>query len=153
MDLDEIQKLLELLKDHDVSSFKYKGDDFSLNLNLGPVGVVQQVMAAAPVAAPAAPASAPVAAAAPAASAPAASTTAITIESPMVGTFYAAPNPDSPAYVKVGDKVSKGDVLCIVEAMKLFNEIESEHSGTIVEVCVDTGVAVQFGQALFKIEP
>ncbi|MBM6617337.1 acetyl-CoA carboxylase biotin carboxyl carrier protein [Bacillus suaedaesalsae] len=75
------------------------------------------------------------------------------IVSPMVGTFYASPNPDSPAYVKVGDKVGKESVVCIVEAMKLFNEIEAEVSGQIVEVLVENGQLVEYGQPLFLVKP
>ena len=75
------------------------------------------------------------------------------IESPMVGTYYEAPSPDSPPYVRQGDRVSKGQVVCIVEAMKLLNEIESEVSGTVVRVAVENAQAVEFGQALFMVEP
>lgn len=74
------------------------------------------------------------------------------ISSPIVGTFYAAPSPDADPYVKVGDKVRKGDVLCIVEAMKIMNEIESEHSGTIVKILGENAKPVEFGQTLFLIE-
>ena len=77
----------------------------------------------------------------------------VPIESPMVGTYYEAPSPDSPPYVRQGDRVSKGQVVCIVEAMKLLNEIESEVSGTIVRVAVENAQAVEFGQALFMVEP
>ena len=71
----------------------------------------------------------------------------------MVGTFYSAPSPDQPAFCKVGDTVSKGQTLCIIEAMKLMNEIEAEVSGTVVEMLVENGQPVQFGQVLFKIDP
>ena len=74
------------------------------------------------------------------------------VKSPMVGTFYSKPSPDAKEYVKVGDKVSKGDVLCIVEAMKLMNEIESEFDGKIIEICVKDGEAVEYGKPLFVIE-
>ncbi|MEA3409768.1 MAG: acetyl-CoA carboxylase biotin carboxyl carrier protein, partial [Candidatus Eisenbacteria bacterium] len=77
----------------------------------------------------------------------------VPIASPMVGTFYSAPSPESPAYVRQGDRVSKGQVVCIVEAMKLLNEIESEVSGTVVRVAVENAQAVEFGQALFMVEP
>ena len=73
------------------------------------------------------------------------------VKSPMVGTFYSKPSPDAKEYVKVGDKVSKGDVLCIVEAMKLMNEIESEFDGEIIEIMVKDGEAVEYGKPLFKI--
>jgi acetyl-CoA carboxylase biotin carboxyl carrier protein len=74
------------------------------------------------------------------------------ITSPFVGTFYAAPSPDSPAYVKTGDRVKKGQILCIVEAMKLMNEIESEFDGVVAEILVDNAQPVEFGQKLFRIE-
>lgn len=81
------------------------------------------------------------------------SSTAVTIKSPIVGTFYAAPNPESPDFVKVGDTVKKGDVLCIVEAMKIMNEIESEHSGKITKILVSNAQPIEFDQPLFIIEP
>lgn len=77
----------------------------------------------------------------------------ITFKSPIVGTFYRSPGPDKDAFVKVGDEVSQGDVLCIIEAMKLFNEIESEHSGKIVKILVEDASPVEFDQPLFLIEP
>lgn len=92
------------------------------------------------------------AAAAPVA-APAASTSAIEIKSPMVGTYYASSSPDSPPYVSVGDKVTSGQVICIVEAMKLMNEIEAEVSGRVVKILAQNGKPVEFGQVLFLIEP
>jgi acetyl-CoA carboxylase biotin carboxyl carrier protein len=75
------------------------------------------------------------------------------VTSPMVGTFYRAPAPDAPAYVEVGDRVAKGQTLCILEAMKLMNELESEVSGTIREICADNAEPVEFGQVLFRIDP
>ena|SRR5688572_2312614 len=87
----------------------------------------------------------------PAAAATAADDKAHAVTSPFVGTFYRKPNPDSPAYVSMGDKVSKGQVLCIVEAMKLMNEIEADASGTIVGILVEDGASVEYGQALFRI--
>jgi len=151
MDLDRIEALLKLLADHDVSEFAFKDDESSIRLRLGPI--VESI--AAPVAYQAhAVAPAPAAAAA-AESAPAVAedTSLATVDSPMVGTFYRSPSPDSPAFVEVGDTVHKGKTLCIVEAMKLMNEIETEVSGTIVEILIENGQPVQFGQALFKIRP
>lgn len=114
-------------------------------------------VAAAPVIAPPAPAPAPPPAAAPqkpapAAEAPAAKKTA-EIKSPMIGTFYRSGKPDSPPLVSVGDKVTKGQTVCIIEAMKLFNEIESEVSGTIVKVMVENASPVEYDQVLFVVEP
>ena len=73
------------------------------------------------------------------------------VKAPLVGVFYAAPSPEEDVYVKVGDRVNKGDVLCVIEAMKMFNEIKAETSGTIAEICVDNGNVVEYGQTLFKI--
>ncbi|MCU0689003.1 MAG: acetyl-CoA carboxylase biotin carboxyl carrier protein, partial [Phycisphaerales bacterium] len=113
-----------------------------------PVAASAPVAAAAP-AAPAAPA------AAPAAKATGGDDTAglVAVTSPMVGTFYASPNPDSPAFVSVGSKVSAGTTVCLVEAMKVFNEIKAESSGTIERVLVQSGAAVEYGQKLFLIRP
>lgn len=77
----------------------------------------------------------------------------VEIESPMVGTFYRAPAPDAPPYVEVGDRVSKGQTLCILEAMKLMNELEAEVSGTVREICIGNGEPVEYGQVLFRIDP
>jgi acetyl-CoA carboxylase biotin carboxyl carrier protein len=114
----------------------------------------------APTAAPAAPVAAPAPAGAPAAAAPAEASQPETpkenlleITSPMVGTFYAAPSPDSEAYVKVGTDVNDESVVCIVEAMKVMNEIKAECSGTIAEVCVKNAEPVEFGQVLFRVKP
>ena len=144
MDLERIEALLELLTKYDVGEFAYKDADYSMKLRLGAV----QVAMAAPMAM-----AAPVAAAAgaPAAEDDSDGEDLTLVESPMVGTFYGAPNPDSPAFVKVGDTVTVGQTLCIVEAMKLMNEIESEVSGTIVAILAEDGKPVQFGQDLFKI--
>ncbi|MCO4745987.1 MAG: acetyl-CoA carboxylase biotin carboxyl carrier protein [Proteobacteria bacterium] len=147
MDLERIEALLTLLAEHDVSEFKYKDDSHSLQLRLGAVPVAP-VMAAAPMAPMAA-----AAAGAPAAAAAGGEAGLPAIESPMVGTFYRAPTPDAAPFVKVGDTVSAGSVVCIVEAMKLMNEIEAEVSGTIVEVLVENAQPVQFGQPLFTIQP
>ncbi len=152
MDLERIERLLGLLEDRGVNEFLYEDSDIKLRLRLGeqaPVYAPAQMMAPAPVHAAATPAAAPVAAAA----APAANSNLGTVESPMVGTFYTAPAPDAKSYCEVGDRVSKGQVLCIVEAMKLMNEIESEVAGVVTEVLVANGDAVQFGQALFLIDP
>jgi acetyl-CoA carboxylase biotin carboxyl carrier protein len=77
----------------------------------------------------------------------------VTVESPIIGTFYTSPSPGKPPFVKKGDKINKGDVICIVEAMKVMNKIESEHSGEIREICLDDGQTVEYGTCLFKIKP
>ena len=151
MDLDRIEALLKLLATHDVSEFSFKDEEMQVKLRLGPelVPMAAPVVAQAPVAATPAPAPAP--GAAPAAEPVAATASGTVIESPMVGTFYSAPSPDDPVFVEVGTKVTKGQTLCIVEAMKLMNEIEAEVSGTITAIHVENAQPVQFGQALFTI--
>jgi acetyl-CoA carboxylase biotin carboxyl carrier protein len=111
--------------------------------------------APAPPSAPAAPPSAPAAPApaAEAAAAPAAGANLVEIRSPMVGTFYRAPSPEAPPYVEVGSRVTKGQTLCILEAMKLMNELESEVSGIVREILVENAEPVEYGQVLFRIEP
>lgn len=147
MDLERIEALLELLGKHDVGEFTYKDSEISMKLRIG--AAPAPMMVAAPAAAPAA--QAPAQAAGNGASASAGDEGLALIESPMVGTFYRASNPDSPPFVEVGTKVSKGEPLCIIEAMKLMNEIEAEVSGTIVAILAEDGTPVQFGQDLFKI--
>ena len=143
------------MDDHGLSLFQFEKEDFNLKLKKGSdLEDLQRAMAAAPVAA------APVAsAAAPAAPAPAASADSApaapageTIDSPMVGTFYRKPSPDADLFVNVGDPVSEGQTICIIEAMKVMNEIKAEKSGTISEICVEDGSPVQFGDTLFRLK-
>jgi acetyl-CoA carboxylase biotin carboxyl carrier protein len=155
VDFKDIKKIVELMDQHGLSQFKLEQDETKLELKKGgeiDMQAVQQILASAPApqaAAPAAPAAgAP--AAAPAASGPPAGTEEVT--SPMVGTFYTAPSPDSDPFVKVGDKVSADSTVCIIEAMKVMNEIKSEISGEIVELLVENGTAVQFGEPLFRVK-
>lgn len=159
MDLREIQALIKFVSTNAVDEVEISQNDFKLLIRKNPAQVVTATMAA-PVAQQviAAPvASAPIAPAAPAA--PVANTAApvadnlITIKSPMVGTFYRSANPESPAFVNVGDDVKAGKVVCIIEAMKLFNEIESEINGKIVKVLVDNASPVEYDQPLFLVEP
>ena len=155
MDLDKIEGLLKLLSEHEVRAFQFKDEEIELELKLGAEVVAAPVVASAPMPMMAAP---PVAAAAPAAAPAAGDASAadeglVVIESPMVGTFYRAPSPDAAPFVSEGMTIKAGDPLCIVEAMKLMNEIEAEISGEIVEICIQNGTPVQFGQALFKVRP
>ena len=149
MDLERIEALLKLLAAHDVTEFAWRDADKTIRLRLGPPPARTHVVAAAHDAAvlPAR------AAAEPAPAAAAAEEGLKTIDSPMVGTFYRSPKPGAPVFVEVGDKIAPGKTLCIVEAMKLMNEIEAEIGGTIVEILVENGQPVQFGQPLFKIRP
>jgi acetyl-CoA carboxylase biotin carboxyl carrier protein len=139
-----------------VNEVELERDGFKLSIKANAPAPVAQVVAAPMPVQVAAPA--PVAAAAPApaaAAAPAASneTNYLTITSPMIGTFYRTPGPDKDAFVNVGDLVEPGKVVCIVEAMKLFNEIESEVKGRIVKVLVDNASPVEYGQPLFLVDP
>ncbi len=151
MTFDEIKELVEILDNSSLSSIKITKEDFTINLN--------KYGRTAPAAAPAAPAAAPVAApapaAAPAAEAPAAAAPVASgeaITSPMVGTFYQSPSPDSPAFVKAGDTVRKGQTLAIIEAMKIMNELEAEFDCKIVEILVQDGQVIEYDTPLFRIE-
>lgn len=154
MENKEIQKLLDFIAQSTLDEVNIETSELKLSVKrYGQAPVVQQVVAApAPVVA-AAPVAAP-AAAAPAApaAAPAAASNRVTIKSPMIGTFYRSSSPDSPSFVEIGSEVSKGKPVCIIEAMKLFNEIESEVSGRIVEVLVENATPVEFDQPLFVVE-
>jgi len=155
MDLEKIESLLKLLVEHDVSEFTFRDEHQTLRMRLGPppapaVTYAQAPAAPAPIASPAA--SAVAVAPAPAAAAPAASD-GVDVLSPMVGTFYAAPSPGAPPFVEVGQRVSPGQVLCIVEAMKLLNQIEAEIGGTLVARLATDGQPLEFGQPMFKIRP
>jgi acetyl-CoA carboxylase biotin carboxyl carrier protein len=158
MNLDEIKQILEMMREHELAEFELERDDFKLRLrkNAGqwatPVPQVSFVPAAAPLAPP------------PAAPAPSATgepvlTTAnedidlTIVKSPIVGTFYRSSEPGAGAFVEVGQPVRKGQVLCIIEAMKLMNEITAEADGELVKAYVENGQAVQYGERLFAIKP
>ena len=152
LDHEQLHRLLEALGDSDIQEFRLEGDDFRLEVRRNLPG--QTVVAAAP--------AAPVAAAAPAAPAeptsppPAAASTRsdlLDITAPMVGTFYRAPAPGEPAFIEVGNRVDVGQTVCILEAMKLMNELEAEVSGEVVEILVDNGTPVEFGQVLMRVKP
>ncbi|WP_035609671.1 acetyl-CoA carboxylase biotin carboxyl carrier protein [Haloferula sp. BvORR071] len=152
MDLKEIRKIVELMNEAGLTVFDMSKEGFHLKLRKGPdLDALRGAMAAMP--------QAPVAyqpAAAPAAGAPATAATPVAdgeaITSPMVGTFYRKPSPDAPNFVSVGDVVSEGQVLCIIEAMKVMNEIKAEKSGTISAIIAEDGNPVQFGDTLFRIK-
>lgn len=161
MDIREIQNLIRFVAKSGATEVKLEMDDFKITIKTTAdaatpeVTYIQQAPVGLPQAAPATPAAAPVAAAPAAPAAPAADDNSkyITIKSPIIGTFYRKPAPDKPVYVEVGSSVSKGDVLCVIEAMKLFNEIESEVSGKIVKILVDDMSPVEYDQPLFLIDP
>ena len=153
VDLKEIRKIVELMNEHGLTLFDMSKEGFHLKLRKGQdLDALRGLLGSMPAAAPAyaAPAAAAPVAGIPAPAAPKEEGTAIT--SPMVGTFYRKPGPDSPAFVDVGDAISEGQTLCIIEAMKVMNEIKAEKSGTITAVLVDDGTPVQFGDALFRIK-
>ncbi len=158
MDLKEIQNLIKFVAKSGTSEVKLETDDFKITIKTGAgesvTTVVQQtaVPMQQPVIAPPAQEVAPVQAAAP----PAVVTEDakyITVKSPIIGTFYRRPSPDKPLFAEVGQTISEGDVLCVIEAMKLFNEIESEISGKIVKILVDDASPVEFDQPLFLVDP
>ena len=160
MDIKDIQNLIKFVSKAEVSEVKYKTKDFEITIKtpLGgsEVSYMQQpaVYHTAPQqAAPAAAqASAPVANT-PAADAVSDDSKCVTIKSPMIGTFYRKPSPDKDVFVNVGDEVSNGKVVCVIEAMKLFNQIESEVSGKIVKILVDDASPVEYDQPLFLVDP
>lgn len=164
MELKEIQNLIKFVAKSGVSEVKLETGDFRITIRTtkeegkGETTVIQQI--------PSIPQSAPVVQAAPVETAPAAAGGAapakaeaeeeskyVTVKSPIIGTFYRKPAPDKPVFKEVGDNIAEGDVLCVIEAMKLFNEIESEVSGKIVKVLVDDASPVEFDQPLFLIDP
>jgi acetyl-CoA carboxylase biotin carboxyl carrier protein len=158
MDLKEIQNLIKFVSNSGVAEVKLETGDIKITIRTTLEGntpdityvqqaPMQQALPQAPVQqvqAPATPAAAPVADE---------NSKYITIKSPMIGTFYRKPAPDKPAFVEVGTSIGKGDVLCVVEAMKLFNEIEAEISGKIVKILVDDMSPVEFDQPLFLVDP
>ena len=145
--LDELQSLLKTLDEGGASEFEYEDDKIRVKVAMvrGQAPVVSSVLTAAPAAAPIAAVAAPPAVAA-------VDPNVAFVTSPFVGTFYRAPSPESDDFVAVNGSVKKGQTLCIIEAMKLMNEIEAEFAGTILEVLVDSGKSVEFGQKLFKIK-
>src|SRR5690606_9114516 len=161
MDIKEIQNLIRFVAKSGATEVKLEMDDFKITIKTtsenatpevtymqAPMGqVLPQAAAPQPVAP-----TTPVAAAEPAAASDE-STKYITVKSPIIGTFYRKPAPDKPVFVEVGSTIAKGDVLCVIEAMKLFNEIESEYAGKIVKILVDDMSPVEFDQPLFLVDP
>jgi acetyl-CoA carboxylase biotin carboxyl carrier protein len=162
MDLDQLKRILELVREHEISEFEVEQDGLRLKIRKDAAGSVVAmpapaaappavVMAATPaVASSASAATASAAAAAPAEGADTEIELAV-VKSPIVGTFYRSPEPGTPAFVEVGASVKKGQVLCIIEAMKLMNEIDSEYDGEIVNIYAENGQPVQYNERLFAI--
>lgn len=158
MDLKEIQNLIKFVAKSGTSEVKLETDDFKITIKTGSgesvTTVVQQ--AAVPMQPPAIAPPPQEVADVPATAPPVAASEDskyITVKSPIIGTFYRRPSPDKPLFTEVGQTISEGDVLCVIEAMKLFNEIESEISGKIVKVLVDDASPVEFDQPLFLVDP
>ena len=153
MDIKEIQELIKFVAKSGASEVSIDRKDFKITIKAQGNAPAVVNMQAAPM--PTAAAPAPISAAAPAPVAPVANenTNLITIKSPMIGTFYRSGSPDKPSFVNVGDKIGPGNVLCVIEAMKLFNEIESEVSGKIVKILVDNASPIEYDQPLFLVEP
>jgi acetyl-CoA carboxylase biotin carboxyl carrier protein len=154
MNIEEIKELISLLKESDINEIEVERGDIRVRVQRFASYPPQQVYAAAPYAVPTqAAAPVPHIPAAPASAAPAADANLYTIKSPIVGTFYSAASPDSPPFVKPGDSVTSKSTVCIIESMKLMNEIEAEVSGTIVACLVENGKPVEYGEALFSVRP
>ena len=156
MDIKEIKAVIDLMRKNSLTEFEYEKDGTKIRIQRGPDGK-PQVFTTTPGVAPA-PAPVPVPLAIPTAMvpipAPAPAPESLpSINSPMVGTFYASPAPDAPSYVSVGTVVTPESVVCIIEAMKVMNEIKAEMSGTITEILVESGKPVEFGKPLFRIRP
>jgi acetyl-CoA carboxylase biotin carboxyl carrier protein len=153
LDLKDIKDLIALMRKNDLSVFKMEKEGFKITLKRG--NDYQPLIASAPaahlVAQPAVAPGAPAAEAAPAASAGANPEKYKEITSPMVGTFYSSPSPEAPPYLSVGQEVTEDTVVCIIEAMKVMNEIKAECRGIVVEIAAESGKPVQFGQVLFRL--
>jgi acetyl-CoA carboxylase biotin carboxyl carrier protein len=152
MDIRKVKKLIELLDESGIAEIEITEGDDSVRISRYAQGAAPVLSAAPPAAVPAQPA--PVASSGDAAPAVAAEPEedGVAVTAPMVGTYYASPSPGAPAYVQVGDRVSAGDTLCIVEAMKMMNQIESEVTGTVKSIRAQNGDPVEYGQVLFVID-
>ena len=158
MDFKQIQELIKMVNKSNIGEVTIEQKDFKVTVKQKEDHITQVVSSAPAMAAPAPMAAAPAPVAAPTPAAPKAAPAAdasnlITIKSPMIGTFYRKSSPDKPNFVEVGAEVAPGKVVCIIEAMKLFNEIESDVKGRIVKVLVDDASPVEFDQPLFMVEP
>src|SRR5262245_17044521 len=159
MDINQLKELLELVREHELAEFEYEHDGLRVRVLKGGVAAPVIVSSAIPAAPAVAVPPAPAAAAAPAPAPPAADeppageaeVDLAVVKSPIVGTFYRSPEPGAASFVDIGSTVKKGQVLCIIEAMKLMNEIDSEYDGEITSIYVENGQPVQYGERLFAI--
>ena len=158
LDHDQLHKLLDALGESDIQEFRLEGDDFRLEVrrNLPVTAVAAPVVPVAQAAAPAPVVDVPVQGESAPAAPPAAAgsrSDLVDVTAPMVGTFYTAPAPGDPPFVEIGNRINAGQTICILEAMKLMNELEAEVSGEVVEILVDNGTPVEFGQVLMRVKP
>ena len=151
MDIRKVKKLIELLEESGIAEIEIKEGEEAVRISRMPTGAPAPQYYAAPPPVAAAPAAAPAAAAAPTSHARRKDDENI-VPAPMVGTYYAAPSPGAKPYVEIGDEVKVGQVLCIIEAMKMMNQIESDRAGRVTAIMVKNGDAVEFGQPLFVVE-
>jgi acetyl-CoA carboxylase biotin carboxyl carrier protein len=159
MDFDEINRILDIVREHDLSEFELEREGFKIRIKKGSLAPTS-VPAGAPIAsaetqagpAPAAPSPSPPEAVPSAGETASDETDFAIVKSPIVGTFFRAAEPGAPPFVEVGSSVKKGQVLCIIEAMKLMNEIDSEYDGEVVKIYVDNGQPVQYGERLFALK-
>ena len=151
MDLDQIRQILDLVREHELSEFEIEHDGLRLKIRKDAHGAHLVTHAAPSLPQAHAYAAAPVSPAAPAADLGESEIELAVVKSPIVGTFYRSSEPGSPSFVEIGASVKKGDVLCIIEAMKLMNEIDSEYDGEIVNIYVENGQPVQYGERMFAI--
>ena len=149
-DLNQVRELLSILNQTDIEELSLKSSDFELTIRKGSLSSgTAAALAVAPVAIAAVPTVAPILAAAPAAI----DKNWVEVTSPMVGTFYRASGPDEPPFIEVGDTIRIGQAICIIEAMKLMNELEAEVTGEVMEILVENGKPIEFGQALMRVKP
>lgn len=149
MDLNQVKEMAEIMREHDLSELSLEEGEVKVTLKRG----AAVAMAPAPMAVPVAAAPVPAAATASGGESGDAGEAGVGIRSPLVGTFYRAASPEAEPYVRVGDRVGKDTVVCLIEAMKVMNEVKAETAGVIREIRVENGAAVQFGQELFRVEP
>jgi acetyl-CoA carboxylase biotin carboxyl carrier protein len=154
VDIKEIRSLIDLMKKNGVAVFKMEKEGFKITLKTAGAPGSPQYISTQPLVQWSEPAAQPVAItdAAPAAPVAAPASSGIEVKSPMVGTFYGSPSPESPAFISVGQEITPDTVVCIIEAMKVMNEVKSEVSGTVTEICAENGKPVQYGQALFRLK-
>ena len=154
LDHEQLHRLLEALGESDIQEFRLEGDDFRLEVRRNlPGQTVVASAGAAPLVAAVPPQAAPAETTSPPPAAASTRSDLQDITAPMVGTFYRAPAPGEPSFIEVGNRVDVGQPVCILEAMKLMNELESEVSGEVVEILVDNGTPVEFGQVLMRVKP